>query len=182
MLFLLRRSDGIKMNKDNKYEIPENATIRQEHVRCGNPDCQQLHGPYLYAYWKDGKTLQKRYIGKTIGDLLVRKVAEKAETTPTKMRKSKFILDAAKRGNLVAQEYLEKLKNAKVCTDWAYKVLVNSLREQRMLKMIAVAEQRHLSHNNPDELIELFASEMQKQGLDPTNEENFDSYLNSKIM
>ena len=32
------------MSKDNKYEIPENATIRQEHVRCGNPDCQQLHG------------------------------------------------------------------------------------------------------------------------------------------
>jgi hypothetical protein len=38
-----------------------------------------------------------------------------------------------------------------------------------MLKMIAVAEQRRLNHNNPDELIELFASEMQKQGLDPTN-------------
>ena len=30
--------------------------------------------------------------------------------------------------------------------------------------------------------IELIASEMRKQGLDPTNEENFDSYLNSKIM
>ena len=45
------------------------------------PDCQQSHGPYLYAYWKDGKTLQKRYIGKTIGDLLVRKVAKKADTT-----------------------------------------------------------------------------------------------------
>ena len=48
--------------------------------------------------------------------------------------------------------------------------------------MIAVAGQRHLSHNNPDELIELIASEMRKQGLDPTNEEKFDSYLNSKIM
>ena len=51
-----------------------------------------------------------------------------------------------------------------------------------MLKMIAVAEQRALSHNNPDELIELIASEMRKQGLDPTNEDNFDSYLNSKVM
>ena len=114
--------------------------------------------------------------------MLVRKVAKKADTTPTKMRKSKFIIETTQRGNLVAQEYLEKLKNAKVSTDWAYKVLVNSLREQRMLKMIAVAEQRHLTHNNPDELIELIASEMRKQGLDPTNEENFDSYLNSKIM
>ena len=98
------------------------------------------------------------------------------------MRKSKFIIETARRGNLVAQEYLENLKNGKVSTDWAYKVLVNSLREQRLLKMIALAEQRHLSHNNPDELIELIASEMRKQGLDPTNEENFDSYLNSKIM
>ena len=169
------------MNKDNKNEIPENATIRQEHVSCGNPDCQQLHGPYLYAYWKDGKRLRKRYIGKTIGDLLVRKAAKKADTTPTKMRKLKVIKEKAQGGNLLAQEYLEKLKNGKVSTDWAYKVLVNSMREQRMLKMIAVAEQRHLNHNNPDELIEFIASEMRNQGLDPTNEENFDSYLNFRI-
>ena len=67
------------MNKDNEYEIPERATVRHEHVRCGNPDCQHLHGPYLYAYWKDGKRLRKRYIGKTIGDLLVRKVGKKKQ-------------------------------------------------------------------------------------------------------
>ena len=170
------------MSKDNKYEIPENATIRQEHVRCGNLDCQQLHGPYLYAYWKDGKRLRKRYVGKTIDDLLVRKVAKKADTTPTKMRKLKVIKEKAQGGNLLAQEYLEKLKNGKVSTDWACKVLTSSMHEQRMIKMIAVAEQRHLSHNNPDELIELIALEMRKQGLDPTNEEDFDSYLNSKIM
>ena len=78
------------MNKDNEYEIPENATIRQEQVRCGNPDCQQLHGPYLYAYWKDGKRLRKKYIGKTLGELLFRKVAKQAHTTPTKMRKIKI--------------------------------------------------------------------------------------------
>jgi ERCC4-related helicase len=82
----------------------------------------------------------------------------------------------------LAQEYLEKLKNGDVSPDWAYKVLVNSIREQRMLKMIAVAEQRHLNHDNLEELIELIASEMRKQVLDPTNEDNFDCYLNSKIM
>jgi hypothetical protein len=54
-----------------------------------------LHGPYLYAYWKDGKTLQKRYIGKTIDDVLVSKVAKKADTTPTKMRKLKVIKEKA---------------------------------------------------------------------------------------
>jgi hypothetical protein len=141
-----------------------------------------LHGPYLYAYWKDGKRLRKRYVGKTIDDLLLRKVAKKADTTPTKMRKLKVIKEKAQGGNLLAQEYLEKLENGKVSPDWAYKALTNSMREQRLLKMIAVAEQRHLNHNNPDELIELIASEMRKQGLDPTNEDNFDSYLNSKIM
>ena len=30
--------------------------------------------------------------------------------------------------------------------------------------------------------IEIIASEMQEQGLDPANEENLDSYLNSKLM
>ena len=112
---------------------------------------------------------------------LLGKVAKKADTTPTKMRKLKVIKEKAQGGNLLAQEYLEKLKKGKVSTDWAYKVLVNSMREQRMLKMIAVAEQRHLNHNNPDELIEFIASEMRNQGLDPTNEENFDSYLNFRI-
>jgi hypothetical protein len=170
------------MNNDNEYEIPEKATVRQERVKCGNPGCQHLHGPYLYAYWKDGKKLHKKYIGKTIGDLVARKIAKKADTTPTKMRKLKIIKEKVQGGNLLAQEYLEKLKNGNVSMDWAHKVLVNSIREQRMLKMITFAQQRHLNHDNPDELIELFASEMQKQGLDPTNEDNFDSYLNSKIM
>ncbi|MGB6672343.1 MAG: hypothetical protein WBE34_07915 [Candidatus Nitrosopolaris sp.] len=77
------------MNKDNEYEIPERATVRHEHVRCGNPDCQHLHGPYLYAYWKDGKRLRKRYIGKTIGDLLVRKVGKKSRYNTNKNEKTK---------------------------------------------------------------------------------------------
>ena len=45
---------------DNNYNIPVNATIRQEYVKCGNPDCQNLHGPYFYAYWKQGKKLNKK--------------------------------------------------------------------------------------------------------------------------
>jgi hypothetical protein len=114
--------------------------------------------------------------------LLIRKVAKQADTTPTKIRKLKFIKETAQRGDLVAQEYLEKVKNGNVSLDWAYKVLTNSINEQRMLKMITVSEQRHLNHNNRDELIEIIASDMQRQGLDPTNEEILDSYLNSKIM
>ena len=35
--------------------IPENATIRKEYVKCGKEICEQKHGPYYYAYWKDLK-------------------------------------------------------------------------------------------------------------------------------
>jgi hypothetical protein len=45
-------------------EIPPNATIRQEYVKCGDPDCQNSLGPYLYACWKHDKKLNKKYVGK----------------------------------------------------------------------------------------------------------------------
>lgn len=48
--------------------------------------------------------------------------------------------------------------------------------------MMAIVDQKHLNYDNEIELIEIIASEMQEQGLDPTNEENLDSYLNSKLM
>jgi hypothetical protein len=51
---------------NNSRNLPSNATIWEEYVTCGKPDCSQCkHGPYYYAYWKDdiGK-LHKRYIGK----------------------------------------------------------------------------------------------------------------------
>jgi hypothetical protein len=63
---------------------------------------------HFYAYWKDGKRLRKRYIGKTIGDLLVRKVAKKADTTPTKMRKLKVIKEKAQSGNLLGHGKTQK--------------------------------------------------------------------------
>jgi hypothetical protein len=45
--------------------IPENATIRKEYVKCGKEICEQKHGPYYYAYWKDpeSRKLKKKYIG-----------------------------------------------------------------------------------------------------------------------
>lgn len=46
-------------------DIPANATIRSEFTKCGKPNCDKLHGPYFYAYWKDGKKVKKRYIGKS---------------------------------------------------------------------------------------------------------------------
>jgi hypothetical protein len=125
--------------------------------------------------------LRKKYIGKTPDELRSRKIAKQLGTTRTIMKKSKFIAEMAQKGNIIAQKYIEKLKNGSVSVDWAYKVLRNSVEEERISKIIIFAEQKHLNHNSIDELIELIASEMRKQRLDPTNEDDFDSYLNPQL-
>jgi hypothetical protein len=51
-----------------------------------------------------------------------------------------------------------------------------------MLKMITIADDRHFSYDNEIELVQFIASEIQKEGLDVNNEENLDSYLNTKFM
>ena len=48
--------------------------------------------------------------------------------------------------------------------------------------MMAIADDRHFSYDNKTELVQFIDSEMQKEGLDVNNEENLDSYLNTKIM
>ena len=50
-----------------------------------------------------------------------------------------------------------------------------------MLKMMTIADDRHFSYDNETDLVEFIASEMQKEGLDLKNEENLDSYLNTKF-
>jgi hypothetical protein len=46
---------------------PAKVTYRQEHVRCGRERCTKCpHGPYWYAYWREGGRLRSRYIGKQL--------------------------------------------------------------------------------------------------------------------
>jgi hypothetical protein len=47
---------------------------------------------------------------------------------------------------------------------------------------MTIADDRHFSYQNENDLVNFISSEMQKQGLDLSNEENLDSYLNTKIM
>lgn len=43
------------------------VTYRLEHVRCGKTGCTRCpHGPYWYAYWREGGRLRSRYIGKSL--------------------------------------------------------------------------------------------------------------------
>ena len=95
-------------------EIPPNATIRQEYVKCGNPDCTNSHGPYLYAYWKQDKKLNKRYVGKSFEDFRLRKIAKEIKLKPSLLIKFKFIEQQANRGNVLAKQYLEKIRQEKV--------------------------------------------------------------------
>jgi hypothetical protein len=166
----------------NNQEIPPNATIRQEYVKCGNPDCQNLHGPYFYAYWNHDKKLNKKYVGKNLEDLRLRKLAKEIELRPSQLIKLKFIQQEASKGNILAIQYLDKLRKEEVSIDWAHRVLISSIRQQRMLKMMTIADDRHFSYQNKDELVDFIASEMQKEGLDPNNEDNLNSYLNTKFM
>jgi len=106
-------------------EIPPNAT-RQEYVKCGNPDCENQHGPYLYAYWKQDKKLKKRYVGKNLEDFGLRKIAKEIKIKPSLLIKFKFIEQQASKGNVLAKQYLEKLRKEEVSIDWAHRVLINN--------------------------------------------------------
>jgi hypothetical protein len=167
---------------DNNQEIPLNTTIRQEYLKCGDPDCQNLHGPYLYAYWKQGKKIKKRYVGKNLEDFGLRKIAKEIKVKPSQLIKLKFIQQETSKGNVLAKQYLKKLKQEEVSIDWAHRVLISQIRQQRMLKMMVIADDRHFIYDNETELVQFIDSEMRKQGLDPNNEENLDSYLNTEFM
>lgn len=40
---------------------------RQQSVRCGKPSCTRCpHGPYWYAYWREGGKVRTRYVGKAL--------------------------------------------------------------------------------------------------------------------
>ena len=47
---------------------------------------------------------------------------------------------------------------------------------------MAIADNRHFTYDNEIELVQFIGSEMEQEGLDLNNEENLDSYLNTKIM
>ena len=51
---------------DDDADEPK-VSYRQQHVRCGKATCTRCpHGPYWYAYWREGDKVRSRYIGKTL--------------------------------------------------------------------------------------------------------------------
>jgi hypothetical protein len=77
---LLLRSDGPVVELDEIPGMPA-VTYRQEHTRCGR-DCGTCpHGPYWYAYWREGDRRRSLYIGSDLpGD--VRRMLERQPASP----------------------------------------------------------------------------------------------------
>jgi hypothetical protein len=48
-------------------DSPGKVTYRLQPVTCGKPGCARCpHGPYWYAYWREGGKVRSRYIGRKL--------------------------------------------------------------------------------------------------------------------
>ncbi len=62
-----------KKHQPPPTEPTPTITYRQELTRCNNERCKKCreslgHGPYWYAYWREGPKVRKKYLGKTRPD------------------------------------------------------------------------------------------------------------------
>jgi hypothetical protein len=56
------------------------VTYRLEKVRCGKSGCSSCpHGPYWYAYYREGKRLRSRYIGPELPEDVRRALSDEDE-------------------------------------------------------------------------------------------------------
>ena len=54
-------------DESGQAEEEPGVTYRLEAVRCGKPSCKSCpHGPYWYAYYREGSKLRSRYIGREL--------------------------------------------------------------------------------------------------------------------
>jgi len=61
---LERINSGLCSKNENKFLLPDNATVRQEYIKCGKSSCLSCkHGPYYYGYCREKGKLKKKYIG-----------------------------------------------------------------------------------------------------------------------
>lgn len=73
------RSGGVA-----KIPTDQHITYQLQYRKCGKPRCGTCkqgvgHGPYWYAYWREGSRLRSGYIGKFPPATLSAAVAARAE-------------------------------------------------------------------------------------------------------
>lgn len=66
---LQAQGDDFGAGKENDPEA--GVSYRLETVKCGKPNCRSCpHGPYWYAYYREGKRLRSTYVGRDLPDEL----------------------------------------------------------------------------------------------------------------
>ncbi len=70
----------------------QHITYQLQYRKCGKPTCSTCktgvgHGPYWYAYWRDGSRLRSGYIGKVQPPAVIaakgKRTAKRRELAPT---------------------------------------------------------------------------------------------------
>lgn len=74
---LLIGSDGPAIQLDDVPGMPT-VTYRLQHIRCGKSCSSCPHGPYWYAFWKEGGRSRSQYIGSVL-PAEVRQMLEKRD-------------------------------------------------------------------------------------------------------
>lgn len=60
-------SHGEQVEQIGEGASDDGVTYRLESVRCGKEGCKSCpHGPYWYAYYREGDKLKSRYIGRDL--------------------------------------------------------------------------------------------------------------------
>lgn len=64
---LVQQGDEAEESDEEAVSKPGKVSYRLEPVNCGKPGCSRCpHGPYWYAYWREGGRVRSRYIGRRL--------------------------------------------------------------------------------------------------------------------
>jgi hypothetical protein len=64
---LVQQGDEGEEAGEEAASKPGKVSYRLEPVNCGKPGCSRCpHGPYWYAYWREGGRVRSKYIGRQL--------------------------------------------------------------------------------------------------------------------
>lgn len=59
-----------EQKQKQEQERKPSITVREEWKQCGKLNCKcaagELHGPYVYEYWREGERVKSRYLGRAM--------------------------------------------------------------------------------------------------------------------
>jgi hypothetical protein len=117
--------------------IPVNATLEQRLVSCGKPACRRCkrgpaHGPYWYAYWKDGERVRSRYVGAKLTNAKFAKTAPPGAPARTPTAAALLRLIARHANGRTGLAFVPAIVRAAGGPDVAHPVLEQLARDERI--------------------------------------------------